>query len=417
MGNQVYANMMEVSCKAAQGKSICAFPDVCMTPPQTPATPPGVPIPYPNTGMASDCTEGSTSVKISGQEVMLKNKSYFKKSMGDEAGCAPKKGLITSKNMGKVYFNMWSMDVKFEGENVVRMLDITTHNHASVPGNSPTWPYIDEATVPDDLKQKCADDKKKEETACAEYQPHGPKDVCAEVGGAKPVIGKGETKANVKSAKADPLSDEVAANKCMEARRCGLQPYKPSGCCPPQTPHHLVEGSALFSIRAGKKGAVALDSFPNGKAGSNTSAYDVNKAPCVCAEGVGHDAGGTHELMHTMQSAEAMEQPVKTLNLANGTTMSSRAWTYKQAKISATKAFSKVFRESGCNEECIEAQLDAYHRQCGINDATEIKAVATSEIEPEELAQALQEADMRNSMALLDKLAGATDTDVAWMGD
>jgi Domain of unknown function (DUF4150)/GHH signature containing HNH/Endo VII superfamily nuclease toxin 2 len=145
VSNQVYANNMEVSCKQAAGKSICAFPDVCMTPPMTPATPPGVPIPYPNTGMASDTTDGSSSVKISGQEVMLKNKSYFKKSMGDEAGCAPKKGVLTSKNMGKVYFNMWSMDLKVEGENVVRNLDITTHNHASYPTNSPTWPYLDKA--------------------------------------------------------------------------------------------------------------------------------------------------------------------------------------------------------------------------------------------------------------------------------
>jgi hypothetical protein len=129
MSNQVYANSMEVSCKEASGKSICAFPDVCFTPPQTPATPPGVPIPYPNTGMASDTTDGSTTVKISGQEVMLKDKSYFKKSTGDEAGCAPKKGLITSTNRGKVFFIAWSMDVKVEGENVVRNLDLTTHNH------------------------------------------------------------------------------------------------------------------------------------------------------------------------------------------------------------------------------------------------------------------------------------------------
>ena len=143
MGNQVYANNMEVSCKAAAGKSICAFPDVCFTPPMTPVTPPGVPIPYPNTGMASDCTDGSSTVKISAKEVMLKNKSYFKKSMGDEAGAAPKKGMVTSKNMGKVYFNAWSMDVKVEGENVVRNLDLTTHNHGSVPGNAMPWPYID----------------------------------------------------------------------------------------------------------------------------------------------------------------------------------------------------------------------------------------------------------------------------------
>ena len=62
---------------------------------------------------------------------MLKNKSYFKQSTGDEAGCAAKKGVVTSVNSGKVYFTAWSMDVKFEGENVVRHLDMTTHNHAS----------------------------------------------------------------------------------------------------------------------------------------------------------------------------------------------------------------------------------------------------------------------------------------------
>lgn len=143
MSHEVYANGRAVSCKKADGKSICAFPDVCMTPPQTPATPPGVPVPYPNTGMASDTSDGSSSVKISGQEVMLKNKSHFKKSTGDEAGSAPMKGVVTQKNMGKVYFTMWSMDVKVEGENAVRMLDMTTHNHGSVPGNTPPWPYVD----------------------------------------------------------------------------------------------------------------------------------------------------------------------------------------------------------------------------------------------------------------------------------
>jgi hypothetical protein len=144
MGNNVFANGREVSCKAADGKSICAFPDVCFTPPQTPATPPGVPIPYPNTAMASDTTDGSKNVRISGKEVMLKNKSYFKKSTGDEAGCAPLKGVLTHKNMGKVYFNSWSMDVVFEAENVVRHLDLTTHNHycSPSPPNSPPWVHI-----------------------------------------------------------------------------------------------------------------------------------------------------------------------------------------------------------------------------------------------------------------------------------
>lgn len=88
MANNVFANNREVSCKSGEGKTICCFPDTCFTPPENPATPPGVPIPYPNTGMDSDTTEGSKTVKISGKEAMLKNKSYFKKSYGDEAGCA-----------------------------------------------------------------------------------------------------------------------------------------------------------------------------------------------------------------------------------------------------------------------------------------------------------------------------------------
>jgi hypothetical protein len=150
MSNDVFANTREISCKSGQGKSICCFPDVCMTPPENPATPPGVPVPYPNTGMASDTTDGSRTVQISGKEVMLKDKSYFKKSVGDEAGCAAKKGVVTSVNRGKVFFIMWSMDVVIEGENVVRHMDNTSHNHASPPPNIVTIIHVDTMAGPDD---------------------------------------------------------------------------------------------------------------------------------------------------------------------------------------------------------------------------------------------------------------------------
>ena len=61
-----------------------------MTPPENPATPPGVPVPYPNTGMASDTTDGSRSVQISGKEIMLKNKSYFKRAWRRGRVCGQK---------------------------------------------------------------------------------------------------------------------------------------------------------------------------------------------------------------------------------------------------------------------------------------------------------------------------------------
>lgn len=138
----VFANGLEISGKAVSAKTIAAFPDVCMTPPENPATPPGIPVPYPNFAMAGDTEKGTGTVKIKDKTVNLKNKSDMSKTSGDEAGAAAKKGVVSSKNTGKSYFNSWSNDVKFEGEAVVRMSDLTTNNHASPVGNAPPWAHI-----------------------------------------------------------------------------------------------------------------------------------------------------------------------------------------------------------------------------------------------------------------------------------
>ena len=135
MANEVYVNGREIACKAAAGKTVCSFPDVCLSP----GSPSGIPVPYPNTAFAKDTAAGSKTVKISGKPAILKNKSYFKKSVGNEAGCVNTKGVATGVNTGKAYFNSWSMDVKIEGFNVCRHLDITTHNHGSEPSNTPPW--------------------------------------------------------------------------------------------------------------------------------------------------------------------------------------------------------------------------------------------------------------------------------------
>ncbi|HET9067092.1 MAG TPA: DUF4150 domain-containing protein, partial [Amaricoccus sp.] len=112
----VFANGLEISGKAVSAKTIAAFPDVCFTPPENPATPPGVPVPYPNFGLAGETEQGSSTVKVKGEIINLKNKSDLSKTTGDEAGAAAKKGLITSQNKGKAYFKMWSPNVKAEGE-------------------------------------------------------------------------------------------------------------------------------------------------------------------------------------------------------------------------------------------------------------------------------------------------------------
>jgi len=47
-------------------------------------------------------------------------------------------GVVTHNIQGKCYFVAWSMDVQIEGENVVRHMDMTTHNHMGAkPGNTP----------------------------------------------------------------------------------------------------------------------------------------------------------------------------------------------------------------------------------------------------------------------------------------
>lgn len=133
----VFANGLEISSKKQGCKVIAAFPDPCFTPPLTPATPPGVPVPYPNFGMDSDLASGTGTVNIGGDPVSQENSSKYSKCSGDEAGSAPKKGVVTSKNMGSVYAQKWSMDVKFEGKGVVRFSDMTTSNHACNPGQPP----------------------------------------------------------------------------------------------------------------------------------------------------------------------------------------------------------------------------------------------------------------------------------------
>lgn len=128
MGSKVFANGREISAKKDGNKSICAMPDVCLSPPSPPAGP--IPIPYPNTAQASDTSDGSKTVKIGGDEAGLKSASSYKKSNGDEAATKSLgMGVVTHTIQDAMRHSAWSFDVKFEGANVIRHMDLTTHNH------------------------------------------------------------------------------------------------------------------------------------------------------------------------------------------------------------------------------------------------------------------------------------------------
>ncbi|WP_458130205.1 PAAR-like domain-containing protein [Pseudomonas sp. Z2-11] len=356
MANEVFANNMEVSCKAADGKSIACFPDVCFTPPQAPPTPLGVPIPYPNTGMAKDTTKGSRTVKISGKEVMLKDKSFFKTSYGDEAGNAPKKGIVTSRNKGKVYFTSWSMDVKYEGKNVVRHMDLTTHNHASQPGNTVPWPYSDRMALAEGLAQ-CEGEKKRVNDACDTDK----KVVCPDTDKLKNAL-KDRNSAKKTAGdgfQADPaylaahtgvlseyssLARTINADPCQKALRCFLAPYRPNRCCPGQTGDHLID-SASFTEGPAFAGQ-PRNQHPT-KAG--WSKYQTDKAPVMCVEGP-NQTTATHGQMHTRRGVVALQEAD-----AKG------EWPRAKATETGAKAAKKTFPDSDCSQECLEAQLNKYH--------------------------------------------------------
>ena len=369
MGNDVFANGMEVSCKAADGKSIACFPDVCFTPPQTPATPPGVPIPYPNTAFAKDTTKGSRTVKISRKEVMLRNKSYFKTSTGDEAGCAPKKGVMTSKIKGKAYFIKWSMDVKFEGQNVVRHLDMTTHNHGSNSNTGP-WPCVDTNAM--SPSHPCYSSVQAEQAACSNANPPGaqPRMVANSQGQS---VQKGNN----------------CTQACAQARACALPKKKDdkSVCCHPDTTgDHLVEVNC-FTQPGGRSGAglpseAVLNSLGNVSVSMAVPKsrprrlvefqdYDDEEAPtaCVMPPGSGTNHNRMQDRRDTIKRRHRRILGRQPLDVWGDDGES--FWTYEQAADAGVSSHQSEFPQ--CDPACTRAQLDAYHHEVVPGDSPTAK--------------------------------------------
>jgi hypothetical protein len=127
MQTHVYANGLEIAAKAVgqQGVSPAAFPDPCWSPPAPAAGP--VVIPYPNTCYAASITNGTRTVFICGKESAIEDQSYF---------------------------TQWSFDVVFEGFGVPRHTDLVTHNHGSMPANTPVFPYVSRGIFGHDCKKE-----------------------------------------------------------------------------------------------------------------------------------------------------------------------------------------------------------------------------------------------------------------------
>jgi hypothetical protein len=126
MAVTVGVNFMSVVHAGSNGITT-AFPDVCKTP--APPAPP-IPIPYPNIAKSSDTASGASTVKCDGNPTCVKD-SNFSMSTGDEAGSLL--GIASNKIKGKAEFVNFSFDVKFEGKNVARAMDLMLHNDKNTP--------------------------------------------------------------------------------------------------------------------------------------------------------------------------------------------------------------------------------------------------------------------------------------------
>lgn len=128
MGATVTANHQTIVHRDSGG-TVVTSPDVC----QTQAGIAVVPIPYVNTARSTDTTQGSTTVTMDSNPVMLSG-SVFSTSSGDEPGTIG--GISSGVNKGKARFITTSSDVIVEGKPVGRRLDLMVSNLSS-SGNTP----------------------------------------------------------------------------------------------------------------------------------------------------------------------------------------------------------------------------------------------------------------------------------------
>jgi len=263
--------------------------------------------------------------------------------------------------------------VKFEGENVVRNMDMTTHNHGSNTNTAP-WSYLDRmANAP---AGSCSAEKTKVDEKCPKAKddktakPHCPPtkrldaayDNWAKV--RKSNKKKGMSKYASRKSPAykqardrtkravDDHGERVKKNGCQQALRCFLPPYNDppdpdpkkvnSKCCNGQTGHHLI---------------------PTATVPACCSAFAHNAAPVVCAEGR-TQSHGTHKKLH-----DKTDNALRGLATAKPSKIVNGKVAYEDVRDAVVEVMQRVFG-AGCTKDCLAAQLDEYYKKvakCGPN--------------------------------------------------
>jgi hypothetical protein len=197
----------------------------------------------------------------------------------------------------------------------------------------------------------------------------------------KDALGDEEKLKELKDEMLDEMQEEVENDKCLQARKCMLVPYKKPyqedvrpgeqasggnlatqlglgdsrGCCPGQTGHHLVPGSWVKN---------------------KCSPYNHDAAPVTCMEGTGH-SDGSHGEMHTGMnkaydealSAKAAEDADGKVNINEAIDMATQS---HQEVYPVDRAWSLI---DGCEEKCLKAQLKKYYDKLDCDEALDAKKI------------------------------------------
>ncbi|WP_293266686.1 PAAR-like domain-containing protein [Neptunomonas sp.] len=149
-------------------------------------------------------------------------------------------------------------------------------------------------------------------------------------------------------------------NPCIRAKRCNLQPYEDTsstksknlkeskGCCPGQTPHHVIPDTWM------KK--------------SSCVRYTKGAGLSICTEGRSHNQGGSHQGMH-----DNLDKLLKKDKLMDIDSVPRKVLqpdiSMDKATDMAAASIKNTFPASGCDKKCLVAQIeDYYDKLCGSVD-------------------------------------------------
>jgi hypothetical protein len=262
-------------------------------------------------------------------------------------------GVVTHTIQGEASFIGWSMDVKVEGENVDRHLDMMVHNEQCSPADTGPWPFLSKDAQGNIIAGDCQGEVDREKEACADYAPHkenGPKP-CKEAGldQKSSAVRAAEGEAGFEKRSRSIQTGGNKALDCVRARRCQLGPYKPSLCCPTQTPDHVIPKSSFYeeSVKGGLMASWAA------KANPNTGGYKPNAAPCMCLEGP-NNTWANHGLRHSLHKSDP---PV----VGGAAVPDGNMMPFEDSVSHSCKCSAEVVKSSECSQKCLEQQVRKGH--------------------------------------------------------